>query len=83
MDDAMLVFTSLNQLERLWPELVAALSRLGLSVSLPKSRIMSCQQHVRMPPCIAGMQRVDTMIYLGVPLSLGGDDVPHVQSMCA
>ena len=83
VDDAMLVFSSLQQLERLWPELEAALAALGLKIAVAKCRLMSCHNESRVPPCISGIQRVQRMVYLGVPITFAGDDLSHARDLCS
>ena len=70
IDDGILAFRNMQQALRLFPEVLLALNAVGLQVNLSKSKILGLALPDCLPGLFQGIQVVDSVIFLGVPLKI-------------
>ena len=81
VDDGILCFRNMQQLERLFPRLQQSLAHLGLQINMSKSKLLGWSLPAMLPTCVDGIQVVQQTVFLGVPVSISYDDSSAVQNL--
>ena len=74
VDDGILCFRNMQQLQRLFPRLQQSLAHLGLQINMSKSKLLGWSLPAMLPTCVDGIQVVQQTVFLGVPVSISYDD---------
>lgn len=81
VDDGILCFRNMQQLQRLFPRLQQSLAHLGLQINMSKSKLLGWSLPAMLPTCVDGIQVVQQTVFLGVPVSISYDDSSAVQNL--